>query len=322
MLGVGRVSLLFLFGLLLTVPGSGRPAAAASPPPAASQSCSASKVGAVAATFQWQAPGPGAVRQWLDLSLFDNGFAPGTFVGAGPLAGTANSLTWDGILPGFRHFYRLNTLYADGWHASAVGSFSSLACPVGRAQPINVAQGCSSVTPGSIRAAFSWTPAAPPGGVQWLDLSLFNNGFAPGTFISVGPLSAGSSSYVWDGLQVGMTHYWRVNTLLAGGWAPSQTGSFATEVCRPPLKSCIGWLAGMSATGELDCRDIWSGHPDRDLGECVGWLAGYSSSGAVGEQACVDFAQMESDPYLADCILGLAGLSYFGGTSCRLYWEG
>lgn len=321
MVRICYVLLLFLLGLLLTAPRSARPAAAQVPPPSVSQSCSMSRPGTVAVAFHWQRPGPGAVQQWLDLSLFNNGFAPGTFMGVGPLAATVDSLTWDGILPGSWHFYRLNTLYQDGWHASAAGNFLSLACPSANAQLGSVAQGCSSVTPGAVKAAFSWTPVASSGAVQWLDLSLFNNGFAPGTFISAGPLSAGSGFYMWEGLQPGNTHYWRVNTLLPSGWAPSQTGSFTTDVCRPPLKSCIGWLAGRSATGELDCRDIWAGHPDRDLAECVGWLAGYSSSGAAGEQACVDFAQWESDPYLADCVLGLAGLSYWGPTSCRLYWE-
>lgn len=321
MVRIGHVLLLFLVGLLLAAPRGGRSAAAQVPPPSVSQSCSTSRVGAVAVTFHWQRPGPGAVQQWLDLSIFNNGFAPGTFIGAGPLTATADSLTWDGILPGSWHFYRLNTLYQDGWRASATGSFLSLPCPSKSAQLGSVAQGCSSVTSGAVRAEFSWTPAASSGAVQWLDLSLSDNGFAPGTFISAGPLAAGSGFYLWDGLQPGKTHYWRVNTLLPSGWAPSQTGSFTTSVCRPPIQSCVGWLSGFSGAGELDCRGIWAGHPDRDLAECVGWLAGYSSSAAVGKQACVDFAQTESNPHLADCILGLADLSYFGATSCRLYWE-
>lgn len=315
-----RILLLSLLGAL-SIPLTGvRPAAAQVPmPPGVSQSCSVYQPGTVAATFRWQAPGPGAIRQYLDLSLFNNGFSPGSFIGAGPLSGTADSLTWEGILPSLTHFYRVNVLYPDGWRSSAVGSFYSAFCPGTRAQLGAVAQGCSVLTAGTIRAVFTWTPAA-AGATQWLDLSLSNNGFAPGSFVAAGPLPPGSGSYVWEGLLAGRTHYWRVNTLGPAGWASSQTGSFATGECRPPLQSCIGWLAGISPMGELDCRDIWQGNPDRDLADCIGWLAGYSGDTAAGKQACVRFAYGESNAYLSDCILGLADLSYFGATSCSIYW--
>jgi beta-lactamase class A len=77
--------------------------------------------GTVALTVDW-APSDGDV-QWVDLSLFDNGFAPGTFLNAGPLQGMASSFTWDGLLPGERHFLRVNTLSAQAWFPSATLSF-------------------------------------------------------------------------------------------------------------------------------------------------------------------------------------------------------
>src|SRR5262245_29936988 len=36
--------------------------------------------------------------QWLDFSLYNNGFAPGTFVGFGPVAPNINFVQWTGIL--------------------------------------------------------------------------------------------------------------------------------------------------------------------------------------------------------------------------------
>src|SRR4051812_30704260 len=43
-------------------------------------------------------------------------------------------------------------------------------------------------------------------GLQWVDLSVFNNDFAPGTFLSLGPLSPAQSSFAWDGLLPGVLH--------------------------------------------------------------------------------------------------------------------
>src|SRR5688572_12126145 len=50
--------------------------------------------------------------QWVDLSLFDNGFAPNSFIG---LQAQQNGLIWDGILPGLAHYLRVNTLTSSGW---------------------------------------------------------------------------------------------------------------------------------------------------------------------------------------------------------------
>jgi hypothetical protein len=77
-----------------------------------------------------------ASRQWLDLSLFDNGFAPGTFVGTGPLPASGASFLWPGILPGSVHYFRLNVDYgAFGWRTQETGSFLSLDC---RGLPDNI----------------------------------------------------------------------------------------------------------------------------------------------------------------------------------------
>ena len=56
------------------------------------------------------------VADWVDLSLFDNGFAPGTFLKAGPFPpGERAIFEWNGLLANRQHFFRLNTLYASAW---------------------------------------------------------------------------------------------------------------------------------------------------------------------------------------------------------------
>jgi uncharacterized protein YkwD len=77
---------------------------------------------------------------------------------------------------------------------------------------------------GYASVVFGWTPSA--GVVQWLDISLSNNGFAPGTFLGAGPMSLGQNTLTWNGIKPGFVHYWRVNTLTSAGWVPSATGQF------------------------------------------------------------------------------------------------
>ena len=91
------------------------------------------------------------------------------------------------------------------------------------------AQQCDTSSPGSVSATISWAPSRR--GEQWLDISLFNNRFAPGTFIGTGPLPPRTSSFVWSGLQPGLTHFLRINTRSPDGWEPSQTVTFATQAC-------------------------------------------------------------------------------------------
>jgi beta-lactamase class A len=91
------------------------------------------------------------------------------------------------------------------------------------------AQQCDTSSPGSVTATISWVPSRR--GDQWLDISLFNNRFAPDTFGGVGPLSPGTSSFVWGGLRPGLTYFVRINTLSPYGWEPSQTVAFAAQAC-------------------------------------------------------------------------------------------
>jgi hypothetical protein len=167
-------------------------------------------------TFQWQSA-QGALFQFVDLSLSDH-FAPGTFLGAG-LSGAANQLTWNGLLPGRLHFWRVNALTPEGWVTSATGAF----VPCGSPQLLAPTYTC--IGGGRVTIHFRWAPSSPPAAVQWLDLTLFNNNFVFGTFLGAGPLPGTTSSLSWTGILANTPHFWRVNSLF-WTWFPSPTGSF------------------------------------------------------------------------------------------------
>lgn len=193
------------------------------------QACSDATPGAVAVTFRWPQAG-NALQLWIDLSLYDNGFRSGSFVGAGPVSPRDTSYTWQGVQPGVPHYYRVTALYADGWRVLKSGSFVSGHCNPPAALLLPPQQQCSTQEPGKVQLTLRWAPALAPDAEQWLDLSVFDNGFAPGTFISAGPLRDGVWEYAWEGLAPGIRHYWRLNTLHGGAWYPA-SGSFMTLSC-------------------------------------------------------------------------------------------
>src|SRR5947209_1501645 len=86
--------------------------------------------------------------------------------------------------------------------------------------------GQACLSDGSVGLSLSWTSYGTGG--QWVDLTLFDNGFAPGTFIGLGPLNSGQNTFTWNGLRPGLLHFLRLNTLTPQGWAPSFV-SFATR---------------------------------------------------------------------------------------------
>jgi beta-lactamase class A len=129
------------------------------------------------------------------------------------------------IVRGFL-FFSLAVLIA-AFRPSPAGEVS--AEPLVASQVTVSAQQCNTSSPVSVSATISWVPSRR--GQQWLDISLFNNGFAPGTFVGTGPLPPGTDTFVWSGLRPGITHFLRINTLSPFGWEPSQSIAFATEAC-------------------------------------------------------------------------------------------
>jgi hypothetical protein len=107
--------------------------------------------------------------------------------------------------------------------------------PAPAINPALMATECLGGGSASVRAFFLWGPSG--SGNQWLDLSIFNDGFAPGRFVGVGPLGPKAWGFVWDGLSQGTTHYLRVNTLTREGWKASASVAFYTPVCDPAAYS-------------------------------------------------------------------------------------
>jgi hypothetical protein len=214
--------------LVFTSVAWARPAAApGSLPGALHQSCLPD--GTIRVAFGWTPSYGGS--QWLDLSLADNGFAPGTYVSVGPLASYAGSFAWDGIAPGQLHVARVNTLTVLGWEPSQTNRFVTRTCSTSSAAQLASVfpeQQCSGTV-----MTFQWAPANPEGQVQWIDLSTTDDGFAPGTYAHAGPFSGAASSFSWTGLQQGARHYWRVNTWTGSQWTSSAAGSFSTTSPQP-----------------------------------------------------------------------------------------
>jgi hypothetical protein len=168
-------------------------------------------------TFVWD-HALSAFSQFLDLSIVDNNFAPGTFSAAGPLHPSVGQLSWHGLLPGVAHYWRVNAWTPDGWLTSATGAF----VPCGPPSIRFITYTC--VGGGLANVTFHWAYSSPHGD-QWLDLSVFNNNFAPGTFLGAGPLSPVAGQLTWTGILANVDHFWRINTLF-WTWFPSQTGHF------------------------------------------------------------------------------------------------
>jgi hypothetical protein len=92
--------------------------------------------GSVRVKFDWSGNDPSAIQQWLDLSLFDNGWQWGTFLGAGPMPASQQSLSWDGLIPNTTHFVRLNQELTPGtWDPSLTYYWTTLNCPQPVQQP-------------------------------------------------------------------------------------------------------------------------------------------------------------------------------------------
>jgi hypothetical protein len=89
---------------------------------------------------------------------------------------------------------------------------------------------CSETEPGKSITALRWRPAARPGRVQRIVVTIFRN-FAQGKLDSSGPLPSGRSTFEWHRVHGQAIHSWRVLTRQRGGWAASPIGRFTGPTC-------------------------------------------------------------------------------------------
>ena len=129
---------IFIAGSLFLIPGSRVHAAATNL--AFTESCSNGKSNV---TLSWTGTSSDGLQIWIDLTLFDNGWQAGTFIGAGPLAGSATSYVWNGLDANKTHYIRVNQQLVDGrWDTSQTYRFATR-CGSGQSSPDIPAQGSS-----------------------------------------------------------------------------------------------------------------------------------------------------------------------------------
>jgi hypothetical protein len=195
----------------------------------------------------------------------------------------------------------------------------------------------------AVRVYLQWTSSSQ--GPQWVDLSLSNNDFAPGTFLSSGPLPSDQASLVWDGLQPGTWHFVRVNTLTPAGWFASNPMVFFTpsdcasatqaSVYPPPIPiGCLN-LAPAAQLGFAACvttaKDDFGSY---QVSETVFYCFAINQPMNVrvvttkpdGSQLLVFNGFFEGagaciGPYQANVPLGLRTVDLFGGPDFQLLSE-
>ncbi len=173
-------------------------------------------------SFDWTIPAS-ATQIWLDLSLSDNNFAPGTFVSAGPLSSNASSYVWSGLLSGRVHYWRVNALTPSGWTPSATGAF----VPCGNPALLFGPTTCTG--PVTAEVDFRWAPIADQSAKQWIDIGSDPN-FAPGTFTGIGPIFSADQTRRWTGIAADATYFFRVNESGSDGrWHTSQVAGFSVH---------------------------------------------------------------------------------------------
>ncbi|HXQ37639.1 MAG TPA: hypothetical protein VN843_26745, partial [Anaerolineales bacterium] len=82
--------------------------------------------------------------------------------------------------------------------------------------------------PGLAVARLTWTPASNRGSAQRIDVTIYS---FDTKFDSSVLLSPNENSLVWDKLKGQAIHDWRVLTLHADGWVPSETARFEGPTC-------------------------------------------------------------------------------------------
>jgi hypothetical protein len=177
---------------------------------------------------------------WIDISLFNNNFAPRTFLGAGPFGPPAIDdagywFTWPGLIDARQHYYRFNALMDGRWMELGRGSFVTIDC-------FRVT-GQSCEDDGEVTVTFELPLNDPvdrlPTVEQWIDIRLGNSfDFPRGGFIGAGPFPPPVASpplqpFHWRNILPARQHSYRVNQLMTNGqWDTHSRGGFTSLDCR------------------------------------------------------------------------------------------
>jgi hypothetical protein len=101
------------------------------------------------------------------------------------------------------------------------------------ATDLRVEARCSPTQPGTRSATFMWRVAKTRGQGQRVDVTMFRDGFRSEKprFETVAQVPGTQDSAPWDKGEPGINYYWRVLTLTAKGWVPSQTSRYEAPIC-------------------------------------------------------------------------------------------
>jgi len=91
--------------------------------------------------------------------------------------------------------------------------------------------GCSESEPRNGIAKLSWDIAPKSGSSQRVVMTIFRDGFITGRFQKSEPLASDETSLVWERLEPGIIHFWRVLTLQPDRWVASETATLDPPMC-------------------------------------------------------------------------------------------
>lgn len=116
---------------------------------------------------------------------------------------------------------------------AASPTFVTPAAGVTSASGLNATATCAhSAQGGPVLAGLRWSPGE-PSLAQQVDLTIFNNNFAVGTYQSSQILNPETSPVTWTGLTEGAVYRWQVNTKVDGGGVSSPVGTVGAPNCPP-----------------------------------------------------------------------------------------
>jgi hypothetical protein len=90
---------------------------------------------------------------------------------------------------------------------------------------------------------------------------------------------------------------------------------------KPPMATCVGFMVGLTSTGLDACQGIISGTTyAAPIRNCIYDIVSGSATSGPGKADCVQASLAAGDANLSDCFLGLSDQSFYGRTSCRMYY--